>query len=102
MASVKNVTKNCEGLKYVKSHYITSVRMKVYGFSATVQRERSRGYVARIKELHANTQGRTIDELRSNLKDVAKLMIIDVLEHEKLYSKATVEKARIIVMKALA
>jgi predicted RNase H-like HicB family nuclease len=76
--------------------------MNIYGFSATVQKEGSRGYVARIKELHANTQGRTMSELKRNIKDVAKLMILDVLEHEKLYSKATVQKARTTVIRALA
>lgn len=76
--------------------------MKVFGFNAIVEREPSKGYAARIKELHANTQAKTKKELERNLKDVAKLMILDVLENEHLYGKATVRKAKSVVMKALA
>ncbi|HUC38952.1 MAG TPA: hypothetical protein VL944_02375 [Candidatus Acidoferrum sp.] len=76
--------------------------MKVYGFNAVVQKEGSRGYAARIKELHANTQAKTMKELVQNIKEVAKLMILDVLENEKHYSRATVSKAKATVMKALA
>ena len=76
--------------------------MKIYGFNAIVQREGKLGYVGRIKELHANTQGKTMRELVDNLKDVARLMILDVLENEKRYSKATVSRAKSTVMEALA
>ncbi|MDE1810927.1 MAG: hypothetical protein KGH66_02715 [Candidatus Micrarchaeota archaeon] len=76
--------------------------MKVFGFSATVVREPGFGYAARIKELHANTQAKGMKELERNLREVAKLMILDVLAHEKQYSKSTVSKAKSVVMRALA
>ena len=76
--------------------------MKIYGFNATIQKEGKLGYVGRIKELHANTQAKTMKELVQNLKEAAKLMLFDVLENERLYSKATVDRAKAIVMEALA
>ncbi len=76
--------------------------MKIYGFNAVVQKEGKLGYAGRIKELHASTQGRNMKELVQNLRDVAKLMILDVLQNEKHYSKATVNKAKATVMEALA
>jgi predicted RNase H-like HicB family nuclease len=74
--------------------------MKIYGFNAVVEREGALGYAGRIKELHVNTQGKTVQELSRNLKDVARLMIIDVLENEKRYSKTTISKAKATVIKA--
>ena len=76
--------------------------MKVFGFNAVVHKEANRGYAARIKELHANTQAKGMKELERNLKEVAKLMILDVLAHEKHYSKSTVSKAKSVVIRALA
>ncbi|MDE1869094.1 MAG: hypothetical protein KGH60_03985 [Candidatus Micrarchaeota archaeon] len=76
--------------------------MKIFGFNAVVQKEPGKGYAASIRELHANTQAKNLRELEHNLKDVAKLMILDVLENERRYRKTTVRKARAVVIKALA
>jgi len=67
--------------------------MEVYGFKANVVKD-GKVYAATVRELHANTQAKSLKELKENLKEVVRLIFEDVLHNENEYNKSVVKKVR--------
>ena len=77
------------------------MKLDIYGFKADVYKD-GKYYVGTVRELHANTQARSLKELRENLKEAVSLVFEDVLAHEKEYSVAIVNKVKAMVIQNLA
>ena len=77
------------------------MEMEVYGFKAKVTKD-GKYYVGTVRDLHANTQAKSLSELRKNLKEVVSLVFEDVLDNEKEYSKAIVRKVKANLIQNLA
>ncbi len=79
--------------KEIKQNTADKMKLEVYGFKADVVKD-GKCYAATVKELHANTQAKSIKELKANLKEVLHLVFEDVLKNEVSYSKAIVDKVK--------
>lgn len=77
------------------------IEINIYGFKAKVLKD-GKYYVATVRELHANTQAKSLKELRANLKEVVSLVFEDVLMHETHYSKAIAKKVKENIIQNLA
>lgn len=77
------------------------MQIEVYGFKADVSKD-GKYYSATVRELHANTQARSLRQLKENLKEVVRLVFEDVLHHENEYSKTIVKKVKANLIQNLA
>jgi predicted RNase H-like HicB family nuclease len=77
------------------------MKLDVYGFKADVFKD-GKYYAATVKELHANTQAKSMKELRENLKEVVRLVFEDVLKNEVSYSKTIVNRVKTNLIQNLA
>ena len=77
------------------------LEIEVYGFKAKVYKD-GKYYAGTVRELHANTQATSLQELRKNLKEAVSLVFEDVLKNEKEWSKAIVKKVKASVIQNLA
>ena len=77
------------------------MKLEVYGFTADVSKD-GKYYAATVRELHANTQAKSITELKKNLKEVVRLVFEDVLKNEVSYSKTIVNKVKANLIQNLA
>ena len=75
--------------------------MEIYGFKAKIVKD-GKYYAATVKELNANTQGRSLPEVKKNLKEAVALVFEDVLRRENRYDKALVRKVKTNVLHNLA
>ena len=69
------------------------MQIEVYGFKAIVVKD-GKYYTATVRELHANTQAKSLKELKENLKEVVRLVFEDVLHNESEYSKHIVKRVK--------
>ncbi len=77
------------------------MELDIYGSKAQVWKE-GKYYGATVRELHANTQAKSLRELKDNLKEVVTLVFEDVLKHENEYSKSVVIKIKKNLIQNLA
>ena len=77
------------------------MKFEVYGFRAEVSRG-GKYYAATVRELHANTQAKSMREPKENLKEVVRLVFEDVLKNEVSYSKTIVNKVKANLIQNLA
>jgi|GEM_PF-3169479 predicted RNase H-like HicB family nuclease len=77
------------------------MQIDIYGFKAHVSKD-GKYYAATVRELHANTQARSLKELKENLKEVVRLVFEDVLHNEKEYNAAIVSKVKANLIQNLA
>lgn len=75
--------------------------MEIYGFKAKVVKD-GKYYAGTVRELHANTQAKSLKELKENLKEAVSLVFEDILAHENQYSKEIVKKVKANVIQNLA
>jgi len=87
--------------KEIKQNDSDKMKLEVYGFKAEVVKE-GKYYAASVRELHANTQAKSLKELKSNLKEVVRLVFEDVLKNEVDYSKTVVNKVKANLIQNLA
>jgi len=76
------------------------MKLDIYGFKASVSKD-GKYYAANIKELHANTQARSLNELKKNLKEAVRLVFEDVLKNESEYNKEIVKKVKATLIQNL-
>ncbi len=69
------------------------MKLKIRGFVADIYKE-GKYYVGTIRALHANTQAKTLKELKSNLNEVIDLVIEDVKRHQNEYPFSTIKKVK--------
>ena len=77
------------------------MQIDIYGFKAQVSKD-GKYYAATVRELHANTQARSLKELKENLKEVVRLVFEDVLHNEKEYNKDIVNRVKANLIQNLA
>jgi len=87
--------------KEVLRNVCDKMKLDVYGFKADVFKD-GKYYAATVKELHANTQAKSMKELRENLKEVVRLVFEDVLKNEVSYSKTIVNRVKTNLIQNLA
>jgi predicted RNase H-like HicB family nuclease len=77
------------------------MELEIYGFKAKIVKD-GKHYAATVKELNANTQGKSLSEVKKNLKEAVALVFEDVLKRESSYNKALVKKVKTNVRQNLA
>ncbi len=75
---------------------VISIQIEIYGFKANVSKD-GKYYAGIARELHANTQAKSLKELKANLKEVVRLVFEDALNHENEYSSSIVNKIKNIL-----